>query len=89
MHSWHRHVHPGNYGRADPDYSVLALWNGMSGHRLTEKAGPSVWAVYPRQGACVGPVGSWRWALRRKDMSRPLPTTHPAMGKWRSGKTAP
>ena len=52
-------------------------------------AGPSVWAVYPRQGACVGPVDSWRWALRRKDMSRPLPTTYPAMGKWRSGKTAP
>ena len=36
MYSWHRHVHPGNHGRADPDYSVLALWNGMSGHRLTE-----------------------------------------------------
>ena len=26
----------GNYDRADPDYSVLALWTGMSGHRLTE-----------------------------------------------------
>ena len=29
------------------------------------------------QGACVGPAGSWRWALRRKDMSRPLQSDAP------------
>ena len=51
MHSWHRHVHPGNYGRANPDFSVLALWNGMSGHRLTE-GGTSVWAVGEHGASC-------------------------------------
>ena len=53
------------------------------------KAGPSVCAVYPGQGEWVGPAGSGRWALRRNDMSRPLPTTHPATGKWRSWKQLP
>ena len=54
MHSWHRHVHPGNYGRADPDYSVLALWNGMSDHRLTE-GGTECLGGISRTGSMCGP----------------------------------
>ena len=54
MHSWHRHVHPGNYGRAYPDFSVLALWNGMSGHRLTEGGTECLGGIF-QTGSMCGP----------------------------------
>ena len=54
MHSWHRHVHPGNYGRAYTDFSVLALWNGMSGHRLTEGGTECLGGIF-QTGSMCGP----------------------------------
>ena len=54
MHSWHRHVRPGNYGRAYPDFSVLALWNGMSGHRLTEGGTECLGGIF-QTGSMCGP----------------------------------
>ena len=54
MRSWQRHVHPGNYGRAYPDFSVLALWNGMSGHRLTEGGTECLGGIF-QTGIMCGP----------------------------------
>ena len=69
--------------------SVLVLWNGMSGHRLTE-GGTDCLGGISRTGSrqmALGPSVEGHVPAARA--SRPLPSTYPAMGKWRSGKQLP
>ena len=43
-----------NYGRAYPDFSVLTMWNGMSGHRLTEGGTECLGGIF-QTGSMCGP----------------------------------
>ena len=74
--------------------SVLVLWNGMSGHRLTE-GGTECLGGISRTGSLCGPCRqmalgpSVEGHVPAARASRPLPSIYPAMGKWRSGKLLP